>query len=84
MRDRGRGGQGELRVCRNCHIKMDDLFVLLIYCDTAGGRPRLVGGNCWEPEMGMEKETGDRRQEMELELKTELTVGCCVGSRSGY
>lgn len=25
-----------LRVCRNCHIKMDDLFVLLIYCATAG------------------------------------------------
>lgn len=44
---RGRGTAPScLRVCRNCHIKMDDLFVLLIYCATANGPPRLVEGNC--------------------------------------
>lgn len=46
----GKRGHGTapscLRVCRNCHIKMDDLFVLLIYCATTNGPPRLVEGNC--------------------------------------
>lgn len=47
-RGRGRGTAPSCRqrVCRNCHIKMDDLFVLLIYCATASGPPRLVEGNC--------------------------------------
>lgn len=61
----GRGRRGTApcrqRVCPNCHIKMDDLFVLLIYCATASGPPRLVEGNCchrrWRWSLDVDVET---------------------------
>lgn len=65
---KGEGGVAQLppaaqRVCRNCHIKMDDLFVLLIYCATASGPPRLVEGNCchrrWRWCLDVERGCGD-------------------------
>lgn len=60
-----------LRVCRNCHIKMDDLFVLLIYCATASGPPRLVEGNCchrrWSGSPSREPGTGYRIPSQDIE-----------------
>lgn len=60
-----------LRVCRNCHIKMDDLFVLLIYCATASGPPRLVEGNCchrrWSGSPTREPGTGYRIPSQDIE-----------------
>lgn len=61
-------------VCRNCHIKMDDLFATLIYCATVTGRVSFQTGRgkakgqdieyaqCmseWAPERGIgEREPG--------------------------
>lgn len=62
-RGRGTAPSCRQRVCRNCHIKMDDLFVLLIYCATASGPPRLVEGNCchrrWRWSLDVERGCGD-------------------------